>query len=93
MITKKATGRLNREAYPQLAPSFDSAGRLQELVVELTNYIERLQSNLRIREEGGAVEIWGDEEFTYLEAKLPGIVESEIDINVHAGGVYVRVMR
>jgi len=82
-----------------LGPDFLSASSneprrsLQALFVELAHYLETLNNSPSITADGESLDRWDDEKFTYLEADLPGISESEIDINIHNGRVYIRVAR
>jgi HSP20 family molecular chaperone IbpA len=39
------------------------------------------------------IERWQDKEHVYLEANLLGAAESEIDISIHMGRVFIRIAR
>jgi len=38
-------------------------------------------------------ERWEDDDYVYVEARLPGAAGSEIDINIHRGLVLIRIAR
>jgi HSP20 family molecular chaperone IbpA len=89
----------NLDSCAMLGPDFLSASSneprrlLQALFVELAHYLETLNNSPSITADGESLDRCDDENFTYLEADLPGISESEIDINIHDGRVYIRMGR
>jgi HSP20 family protein len=39
---------------------------------------------------GVPVAIWEDEDHFYVEAELPGVTESDVDVTVHNGNLFIR---
>ena len=77
------TARISKTARPVL-----------ELIVELAQHLEHLESKLPFAQDVGDMARCDDETHVYLEADLHGLCElSELDINIHNGRVYIRVAK
>jgi HSP20 family molecular chaperone IbpA len=78
---------------PQPASFADAPRPLLALLVELVQGLGQVRDDLRAIEAERLLVRWDGGGYTYLEAVLPGIVATGIDINVHGGRVFVRMER
>ena len=72
----------------------DGVGLLQ-LLNRLVVALEPTRSGdpIALARRGAAPERWEDKDYVYVEANLAGEAESEIDISIHGGLVFIRIVR
>jgi hypothetical protein len=88
------TGRDLREFSPPRSPHLDGDGaRLVRLLNLLVAALGRIRADDLPPDDRGGVgpERWEDEGYVYLESNLPGVSESETDLSIHEGRVFIRI--
>jgi HSP20 family molecular chaperone IbpA len=72
----------------------DGAGLLSVLARLVTALEPSHDGDPMIEERWGAApERWEDNNYVYVEANLAGASEAEIDISIHSGLVFIRIVR
>ncbi len=81
---------------PTRQPTRDGDGtHLLHLLDLLVNTLQRIRHNdsLPDARRGTAPKRWEDEGHVYLESNLSGVPGPEIDISIHEGIVFIRIVR
>jgi hypothetical protein len=86
-------GRGNRRAHRGSGAPASAPRPLLDLLVELVLGLEQVQDDPGVIDCGGPPQRWDGDGYTYFEVELPRMLASEIDINVHAGRVFIRLGR
>jgi HSP20 family molecular chaperone IbpA len=75
---------------------------VQDNGAALVDYLNCLISALELRRAGApnledrhsaVADKWEDSNYFYVEANIPGATESDIDISIHSGIAFIRIVR